>query len=205
MSETKSGLKTPFDQSTRFERKRLHLGVCGSVACYKAADLLRAWSGMGIHVSATLTPGARRFVAPLLFESLGAAPVYEDMFTAGQDVFSHLEPGQHAQAMVVAPASADALFRLAHGAASGKTIKVHLAQFDLGIVLVEVLVAGQRIITPLVPKITTDVDARQITALGRIDFAGSGLELMPARENFRIAQDGLFDRLGQGCCRYRLG
>ena len=60
MSESKSGLNTPFDQSTRYERKRLHLGVCGSVACYKAADLLRAWAGMGIHVSATLTPGARR-------------------------------------------------------------------------------------------------------------------------------------------------
>jgi len=59
MSEVKSGLNTPFDQSTRFERKRLHLGVCGSIACYKAADLLRAWTGMGIHVSATLTPGAR--------------------------------------------------------------------------------------------------------------------------------------------------
>ena len=42
MSESKSGLNTPFDQSTRYERKRLHLGVCGSVACYKAADLLRA-------------------------------------------------------------------------------------------------------------------------------------------------------------------
>lgn len=40
MSESKSGLNTPFDQSTRYERKRLHLGVCGSVACYKAADLL---------------------------------------------------------------------------------------------------------------------------------------------------------------------
>ena len=118
MSEAKSGLNTPFDQSTRFERKRLHLGVCGSIACYKAADLLRAWTGMGIHVSATLTPGARRFVTPLLFESLGALPVYEDMFSPGQDVFSHLEPGQHAEAMVVAPASADALFRLAHGAAS---------------------------------------------------------------------------------------
>ena len=46
MSESKSGLNTPFDQSTRYERKRLHLGVCGSVACYKAADLLRAWAGM---------------------------------------------------------------------------------------------------------------------------------------------------------------
>ena len=129
MSEAKSGLNTPFDKSTRFERKRLHLGVCGSVACYKAADLLRAWTGMGMHVSATLTPGARRFVAPLLFESLGATPVYEDMFTAGQDVFSHLEPGQHAQALVVAPASADALFRLAHGAA-GDMLAAQALAFD---------------------------------------------------------------------------
>ena len=129
MSESKSGLNTPFDQSTRYERKRLHLGVCGSVACYKAADLLRAWTGMGIHVSATLTPGARRFVAPLLFESLGAAPVYEDMFSQGQDVFSHLEPGQHAQALVVAPASADALFRLAHGAA-GDMLAAQALAFD---------------------------------------------------------------------------
>lgn len=129
MSDSKSGLNTPFDQSTRYERKRLHLGVCGSVACYKAADLLRAWTGMGMHVSATLTPGARRFVAPLLFESLGAAPVYEDMFSAGQDVFSHLEPGQHAQAMVVAPASADALFRLAHGAA-GDMLAAQALAFD---------------------------------------------------------------------------
>ncbi|MTJ91917.1 MAG: bifunctional phosphopantothenoylcysteine decarboxylase/phosphopantothenate--cysteine ligase CoaBC [Desulfovibrio sp.] len=129
MSEAKSGLNTPFDQSTRFERKRLHLGVCGSVACYRAADLLRAWTGMGMHVSATLTPGARRFVTPLLFESLGAAPVYEDMFSPGQDVFSHLEPGQHAQALVVAPASADALFRLAHGAA-GDMLAAQALAFD---------------------------------------------------------------------------
>lgn len=129
MSDAKSGLNTPVDQSTHFERKRLHLGVCGSVACYRAADLLRAWTGMGIHVSATLTPGARRFVAPLLFESLGANPVYEDMFSPGQDVFSHLEPGQHAHAMVVAPASADALFRLAHGAA-GDMLAAQALAFD---------------------------------------------------------------------------
>lgn len=109
---------TPFDRSTRFANKRLHLGVCGSVACYRAPDLLRAWRGLGIHVSATLTPGARHFVTPLLFESLGAAPVYEDMFTPGQEIFAHLEPGQHAQALIVAPASAGALSRLAQGSAS---------------------------------------------------------------------------------------
>lgn len=109
---------TPFGQSTHFANSRLHLGVCGSVACCKAPELLRAWRALGIHVSATLTSGAQRFVTPLLFESLGAAPVYADMFAPGQEVFAHLEPGQHAQALVLAPASADALSRLAAGAAS---------------------------------------------------------------------------------------
>jgi hypothetical protein len=87
-----SGLHTPADRLTRLARKRLHLGVCGSVACYRAADLLRAWLALDLHVSAPLTPGARQFVAPLLFASLGAAPVYEAMFTPGQEVFAHLEP-----------------------------------------------------------------------------------------------------------------
>ncbi|MGE9984296.1 bifunctional phosphopantothenoylcysteine decarboxylase/phosphopantothenate--cysteine ligase CoaBC [Desulfovibrio sp. SGI.169] len=124
----------PFDQSTRFALKRLHLGVCGSVACYRAADLLRAWLKMDIHVSVTLTDGARRFVTPLLFESLGALPVYGGMFDQGQDIFAHLEPGQRAQAMIVAPASADALARLAHGAASDMLAAQALA-FDGPLVL----------------------------------------------------------------------
>ncbi|MBO4312981.1 MAG: bifunctional phosphopantothenoylcysteine decarboxylase/phosphopantothenate--cysteine ligase CoaBC, partial [Desulfovibrio sp.] len=67
-----SELGTAFDDSTQFDGKRLHLAVCGSVACYRAADLVRAWGRLGVHVSATISDGARRFVAPLLFESLGA-------------------------------------------------------------------------------------------------------------------------------------
>ncbi len=112
-----SELGTVFDDSTTFDGKRLHLAVCGSVACYRAADLVRAWGRLGLHVSVTLSAGARRFVAPMLFESLGAMPIYGDMFADGQEPFAHLEPGQRAQAMVVAPASADALSRLARGAA----------------------------------------------------------------------------------------
>ena len=129
-----ASLAAPFDQSTRFAHKRLHLGVCGSVACYRATDLLRAWLKLGIHVSVTLTDGARRFVTPLLFESLGALPVYGGMFEPGQDIFAHLEPGQRAQAMVVAPVSADALARLAHGAAADMLSAQALA-FDGPLVL----------------------------------------------------------------------
>lgn len=134
MSCPAASLAAPFDHSTRFAGKRLHLGVCGSVACYRATDMLRAWLAMGIHVSVTLTDGARRFVAPLLFESLGALPVYGGMFEQGQDIFAHLEPGQRAQAMIVAPASADALARLARGAASEMLAAQALA-FDGPLVL----------------------------------------------------------------------
>ena len=109
---------TPFTDSGKFSGRRLHLGVSGSVACYKAAELLRAWRRLDMQVSATLTAGAREFVTPLLFASLGASPVYGDMFAEGQDVFAHLAPGQNAEAMVIAPATADVLSRLAAGAAS---------------------------------------------------------------------------------------
>lgn len=132
MNET--SLKTPMDQSSVFSRKRLHLGICGSVACYRATDLLRAWQRLGINVSLTLTAGARRFVTPLLFSSLGAAPVYTDMFAPDEDPFAHLEPGQTAQAMVVAPASANTLARLAQGAASDMLSAQALA-FDGPLVL----------------------------------------------------------------------
>jgi phosphopantothenoylcysteine decarboxylase/phosphopantothenate--cysteine ligase len=123
-----------FAHSTRFVNKRLHLGVCGSVACCKGADLLRAWRRLGLHVSVTLTAAARNFVRKPLFEALGAIPVYEDMFDADQDIFAHLEPGAQAQVMVVAPTSADALSRLARGAASDM-LSAQVLAFDGPLVL----------------------------------------------------------------------
>lgn len=105
-----------FAGSTRFAGKKLHLGISGSIACYKAADLLRAWLKQGIDVSVTLTAAAREFVSPLLFEALGACKVYDDMF-AECEALGHLEPGRLAEALVVAPASADILAKFAHGLA----------------------------------------------------------------------------------------
>ena len=96
---------------------RLHLGVCGSAAAFRALDLLRRWQDCGIAVSAVLTPSARRFVTPLSFETLGASPVYGDMFDAQAGPFAHLEAGQIAGAMVIAPVTAATLARLAHGLA----------------------------------------------------------------------------------------
>ncbi len=113
---------------TRLKNRRLHLGVSGSISCYKSCDLLRHLLACGLHVSATLTPAAGRFVTPLLFSSLGAAPVYPEMFT-GEDPFAHLEPGQNAHALFVCPASADLLARAAQGRASDM-LSAQMLAFD---------------------------------------------------------------------------
>ena len=101
--------------------KSLHLGVTGSIAAYKALDLLRMWGEAGLMVSATLTESARQFVQPLSFSSLGADPLYESMFInagpAGHTGFAHLEPGQLSGGMVIAPATANFLAKLACGLA----------------------------------------------------------------------------------------
>ncbi len=96
------------------EEKKIHLGVTGSIAAYKAISLMRAWQKAGIEVSVTLTSAAKEFVTELSFESLGAEPLYKDMFC---DAFSHLAPEKDADAFIIAPASADTIAQLATGRA----------------------------------------------------------------------------------------
>lgn len=99
--------------------RRLHLGVCGSVAAYKAVEVMRALQKVGVQVSVTLTESAGRFITPLTFRSLDAAAVYTAMFDDQDDAsrFAHLEPGQFAHAMLVAPATATSMARFAAGMA----------------------------------------------------------------------------------------
>ena len=64
-----------------------------------------------------MTRSAARFVTPLSFESLGADPVYHDMFVTGESVYAHLEPGQQTDVLVICPATANTLAKMAHGLA----------------------------------------------------------------------------------------
>ncbi|MEF2146495.1 MAG: bifunctional phosphopantothenoylcysteine decarboxylase/phosphopantothenate--cysteine ligase CoaBC [Desulfovibrionaceae bacterium] len=100
-----------------FLGQRVHLGVSGSIAAYKALDLVRGLLRLNVSVSATLTESATRFVTPLSFEALGADPVYGGMFEPGQHPYAHLGPGQSSDLMAVVPATANTLARLAHGLA----------------------------------------------------------------------------------------
>ncbi|EHJ48436.1 phosphopantothenoylcysteine decarboxylase/phosphopantothenate/cysteine ligase [Solidesulfovibrio carbinoliphilus subsp. oakridgensis] len=97
--------------------RRVHLGVTGSVAAFKALPLLRRLLATGASVGVTLTEAAGRFVTPLSFEALGADPVYTDMFSPEAAQFAHLAPAQAADVLAVVPATADVMARLAHGLA----------------------------------------------------------------------------------------
>ncbi len=102
-----------------FLGKRLHVGLCGSIAAYKLLDVVRAWHKCDVGLTATLTASAQRFVTPLSLEALGAEAVFTKLFDDPQapDAFGHLHPLHAADAMVIAPASATTLARLATGMA----------------------------------------------------------------------------------------
>lgn len=115
-----------FSCTRLFAHKKLHLGVSGSVACYKACDLLRRLLELDMQTSCVLSAGARHFITPLLLESLGANPVYGEMF-AGDKALDHLEPGRVADAMAIVPASANTLAKLAWGMADNMLTAQFLA------------------------------------------------------------------------------
>ena len=96
--------------------KRLVLGVTGSIAAYKAVGLVRTLLREGADVSVVMTQAAGRFVTPLTFETLSKHPVATDLFAAQQDM-AHLTLPERADAMIVAPATANLLAKCALGLA----------------------------------------------------------------------------------------
>ena len=102
-----------------FLGRRVHLGVTGSIAAYKSLELLRLLVDAQIGVGVTLTASAQRFIGAESFRALGADVIDTAMFGAEvlDDPFAHLTPGRSAAALVVAPATANILAKLAHGLA----------------------------------------------------------------------------------------
>ena len=98
--------------------RELILGVTGSIAAYKAAYLLRELSRLGAGVTVCLTEAASRFVAPLTFRTLSKRPVLTDLFDPqSPEAVEHVALAERADAVVVAPATANLLAKAAHGLA----------------------------------------------------------------------------------------
>jgi phosphopantothenoylcysteine decarboxylase/phosphopantothenate--cysteine ligase len=97
-------------------KKNVILGVTGSIAAYKAADVVRRLQDKGCDVTVMMTPGAEKFITPLTFEALTHRPVYRDMFMhEGAWDVAHVSLAKKADIFVIAPATADVIAKVACG------------------------------------------------------------------------------------------
>jgi phosphopantothenoylcysteine decarboxylase/phosphopantothenate--cysteine ligase len=96
---------------------RVLVGVTGSIAAYKAIELVRSLTQAGHTVQVALTESAQRFVTPLTFEALTQRAVLTDLWSLQGHEIEHVERAHDVDVVVVAPASANTLARLAHGLA----------------------------------------------------------------------------------------
>ena len=112
------------------------LGVTGGIAAYKAAELLRGLQKAGLEVRVMMTRAATKFVGPLTFETLSNNPVYlddADELRADSRI-THVEEGRDADIMVIAPATANIMAKMANGIADNLLSTVYLA-FDKAVII----------------------------------------------------------------------
>jgi phosphopantothenoylcysteine decarboxylase/phosphopantothenate--cysteine ligase len=103
---------------TNLAGKTVVLGICGSIASYKAADVASKLVQAGVTVDACMTPAATRFITPLAIRSLTGRPVYVDMFDPeAETAEAHVALARRADAVLVAPATANSIARIARGMA----------------------------------------------------------------------------------------
>ena len=113
---------------------KIALGVCGGIAAYKAAEIVRLLQERGIRVQVVMTDSAQEFIRPLTFAALSGEKVISGMFTrdAGAEpnidsAIEHIAVAQSIDALVVAPATADVLAKFAHGIANDFLTTLYLA------------------------------------------------------------------------------
>lgn len=107
--------------------KQIVLGVTGSIAAYKSAVLLRLYQKAGASVRVVMTEAAARFVAPLTFSTLSRKPVLFDLWDDSADWTQHVKTALSADALVVAPCSANTLAKFANGICDNMLTAVYLS------------------------------------------------------------------------------
>lgn len=103
----------------RLYRKRIVLGVGGGIAAYKSAELVRRLRDQGAEVRVVMTQGGREFITPLTLQALSGHPVHLDLLDpAAEAAMGHIELARWADLVLIAPATADLMARLAQGVAN---------------------------------------------------------------------------------------
>lgn len=108
--------------------KTVVLGVTGSIAAYKAVDLVRALKEEGADVHVVMTESAQKFITPLTFQTLSQNPVATDLFSLSEESdIGHIKIARMADVVVVAPATANIMAKVAHGIADDYLSTILLA------------------------------------------------------------------------------
>jgi phosphopantothenoylcysteine decarboxylase / phosphopantothenate---cysteine ligase len=108
--------------------KKIVLGVTGSIAAYKAAYLLRGLVKLGAEVQVLMTPAAKEFITPLTLSSLSGNPVLSDFFAKRVGSWnSHVELGIWADLMIIAPATATTIGKMAHGICDNLLVTTYMS------------------------------------------------------------------------------
>lgn len=96
--------------------KNILLGVSGGIAAYKTPDLVRRLREQGARVRVVMTQGATAFITPLTLQAVSGEPVSQDLLDpAAEAAMGHIELAKWADVILIAPASANTMARLAHG------------------------------------------------------------------------------------------
>jgi phosphopantothenoylcysteine decarboxylase / phosphopantothenate---cysteine ligase len=106
-------------EMTELSNKRILLGITGGIAAYKSAELVRKLQRQGADVQVIMTESACRFVTPVTMQGLSGKPVFTDMWDSRvPNGMPHIELSRDRDVIVVAPATADFIAKLVHGAAN---------------------------------------------------------------------------------------
>ena len=114
--------------SSPLKGKHIILGITGGIAAYKSVSLLRLFVKAGAEVQVVITPNGKQFITPVTLSSLSGKPVISEFFTANTGEWhSHVDLGLWADAMVVAPATASSIAKMANGVADNMLITTYLS------------------------------------------------------------------------------
>lgn len=109
------------------ENKNILLGVSGGIAAYKVLDLCSRLKKVGANLNIIMTKSATEFVNPLSFETMGKCKVYTDLFVGHHEEVHHIELAKWADIMLIAPASANTIAKMANGIADNFLLSTYLA------------------------------------------------------------------------------
>lgn len=108
--------------------KHIALGISGSIAAYKAAVLTRLFIREGAEVQIVITPAGKEFITPITLSALSSRPVISEFFSGRDGTWnSHVDIGLWADAMVIAPATAATIGKMAHGIADNMLLTTYLS------------------------------------------------------------------------------